>query len=85
MTMLFDCRLPRYRQVSTRSSSYSKLSPTFYGPFKVIEKIGPMAYRLKLPPGAHIHNVFYVSKLKPFHGEPPTIFTLPPELVEGWP
>ena len=36
------------------------LSPRFIGPYEVIEKVGPMAYRLALPPELEekIHNVF---------------------------
>ncbi|KAA3466568.1 Gag protease polyprotein [Gossypium australe] len=41
-----------------------KLSPRFIGPYDIIERIGPVAYRLALPPELdRIHNVFHVSML----------------------
>ena len=43
----------------------TKLSPRFIGPFRVQEKIGPVAYCLVLPPHLHkTHNVFHVSVLR---------------------
>ena len=42
-----------------------KLNPRFIGPYEVIEKVGPVAYRLALPLELEkIHNVFHVSMLR---------------------
>ncbi|KAD2805464.1 hypothetical protein E3N88_38841 [Mikania micrantha] len=42
-----------------------KLTPRYVGPFEIIERIGPMAYRLSLPNElSGVHDVFHVSNLK---------------------
>ena len=47
-----------------------KLSPRFIGPYDVINKKGPVAYRLALPPDLeNIHNVFHVSMLRRYRSD----------------
>ncbi|GJU71858.1 putative reverse transcriptase domain-containing protein [Tanacetum coccineum] len=42
-----------------------KLAPRFVGPFEILERIGPMAYRLRLPEElSSVHDTFHVSNLK---------------------
>ncbi|GJU91588.1 putative reverse transcriptase domain-containing protein [Tanacetum coccineum] len=42
-----------------------KLAPRFVGPFEIVEKVGPVAYRLDLPKELNgIHDTFHVSNLK---------------------
>jgi len=65
-------KLQPYRQTSVKGRTPPELGRRFMGPFSVLRCLGSIAYELKLPPEARIHHVFHVSKLRPFHGEPPS-------------
>ncbi|GKB03552.1 retrotransposon-related protein [Tanacetum coccineum] len=62
-------KLQPHRQVSIRQGKQNKFSPKYFGPFEVIAKVGQVAYKLKLPPQAQIHDVFHVSQLKKLQGQ----------------
>ncbi|KAI3810174.1 hypothetical protein L1987_19784 [Smallanthus sonchifolius] len=51
-----------------RFGKRGKLNPRYVGPFKIMKRIGLVAYQLDLPEGlSGVHNVFHVSNLKKDH------------------
>ena len=76
-------RLQPYKQMSLKQAKKdNKLSPKYYGPYKVLQKIGTMAYKLELPASSRVHPVFHVSCLKMVIGENLPVQTILPELDE---
>ena len=65
-----------------------KLVPRFVGLYKVLERMGEVAYKLELPEGlSGVHDVFHVSQLKKCHAEMadiPLRDTVPLETIFGW-
>jgi hypothetical protein len=60
-----------------------KLGPRFYGPFKILERVDNVAYKLELPAGTKLHDVFHVGMLKPFQGERPSSSGALPPIHHG--
>jgi hypothetical protein len=60
-----------------------KFLPRFIGPFKILARIGAVAYRLELPDEYTIHNVFHVSLLKPYHKGVNVAPSPPPDWIDG--
>ena len=58
-----------------------KLRPRYIGPYEIIARVGPVAYRLDLPPElSKVHNVFHVSMLRKYIPDPSHV--LRDQLVE---
>lgn len=57
-----------HRQLSVKGPNavHGKLAKRFYGPFRIVERIGLVTYRLQLLDKVRIYPVFHCSVLKSF-------------------
>ena len=67
-------KLQPYTQSSVANKLYPKLAFKYFGPYKVLEHIGVVAYRLELSDTALIHPGIHISQLKPFTPDYTPIF-----------
>lgn len=57
-------KLVPYQLKSLESHAYHKPHPRCYGLYEVLDKVGGVAYKFKLPKDSNIHHVFHISCLK---------------------
>ena len=61
-----------------RFGKRGKLSPRYIGPFEIVERIGPVAYRLDLPEElSRVHNVFLIFMLRKHISDPSHVLETP--------
>ena len=74
--------LQPYKKISPKEAKkYNKLSSEYYGPYKVLQNIDTMAYKLELP-ASRVHPFFPVSCLKKVIGDKLLVQRIFPELNE---
>jgi hypothetical protein len=77
-------KLQPYVQSSVADRSSQKLAFKFFGPYKVVERVGSIAYRPELLSSSSVHPVFHVSQLKKAVGARHTVTSTWPLASAKW-
>ena len=70
------------RNLTLKTTGPNKMLPKYVGPFKVVQRIGSVAYKLELPHTIKCHPVFHVSLLHKYHRDGRTQPHPPPLAVD---
>jgi hypothetical protein len=68
-------KLQPYTQSSVVNRPFPKLVFKYFGPYKVVEKLGQVTYKLELLADSLVHLVFHVSQLKEFTPDHSPVFS----------
>nr|GEY34174.1 putative reverse transcriptase domain-containing protein [Tanacetum cinerariifolium] len=69
-------KVSQWKEV-VRFSKQRKLNPRYVRPFKVLAKVGKVAYRMELPQEfSRVHHTFHVSNLKKCYADEPLVMPL---------
>ena len=77
-------KLRPYRMKSLSKRFNEKLSPKYFGPYRIAQQINAVAYKLELPEDCRIHPVFHTSQLRKVVGQPDQVLPLPSALSEDF-
>ncbi|KAL6493171.1 hypothetical protein OROGR_032930 [Orobanche gracilis] len=77
-------KIQPYNLKSLAKRLNQKFSPRYYGPYEIEQKLGQVAYKLKLPNDSKVHPVFHVSLLKKSVAPTTNSKPLPACLNEEW-
>jgi hypothetical protein len=73
-------KLQPYAQATVINRPFPKLAYKYFGPYKILDRVGQVSYRLELPEGTKVHNVFHVSQIKEFRPDYTPVFRELPKL-----